>query len=211
MKKKLLVGLVAGLFLAGMVGVASAALFEFSDRTSWDSSVSNITTEDFNALEGQFFETLSLGDVTFDVPTRSSSHDLWVSYDGGAYPGLGVALVGDYSWTSIQATFSPSTTAVATDIFNLDGNGNVGVEVIDDTGSHMYSVAVTNPNFSFFGITTDTGYINSISFTPPTSWVGIDNFSYGTAGQHVPEPATMLLFGTGLAGLVGMRRRKNKK
>jgi len=41
-----------------------------------------------------------------------------------------------------------------------------------------------------------------------------DGFSFGIANNKVapvPEPATMLLFGTGLAGLVGTRIRREKK
>ena len=34
---------------------------------------------------------------------------------------------------------------------------------------------------------------------------------YNNGGEPVPEPATMLLFGTGLAGLAGTRIRKKKK
>lgn len=36
-------------------------------------------------------------------------------------------------------------------------------------------------------------------------------FAAGGGGGEVPEPATMLLFGTGLAGLAGIRRRKLDK
>lgn len=65
-----------------------------------------------------------------------------------------------------------------------------------------------------------------------TSWTFVDNIAYGNViensdlpqqtdmsiwayrvddGNEVPEPTTMLLFGTGLIGLVGARLRKKKK
>ena len=61
---------------------------------------------------------------------------------------------------------------------------------------------------------------DTLSITLSTAWdevyesgvVGtIDITPTAPAPAPVPEPATMLLFGTGLAGLVGLRRRKTKK
>ncbi|MFW8602570.1 PEP-CTERM sorting domain-containing protein [Desulfobacterota bacterium M19] len=45
-------------------------------------------------------------------------------------------------------------------------------------------------------------------------WSGgsFDNLTYtSNSSAPVPEPATMLLMGTGLAGLAGLRRRRGGK
>jgi hypothetical protein len=44
-------------------------------------------------------------------------------------------------------------------------------------------------------------------------WFGFDDFTIGTKDQVVsptPEPATILLFSSGLVGLVALKRKKTK-
>lgn len=50
-----------------------------------------------------------------------------------------------------------------------------------------------------------------LTFPQPSFRFALDNLRFNTAGQTaVPEPATLLLLGTGLAGVVGASRRHRK-
>jgi hypothetical protein len=71
---------------------------------------------------------------------------------------------------------------------------------------------ITNNNFAgheFNGVLKLTGTYDSLVFniSPNEYWHG---FNIGVDSAAVPEPATMLLFGTGIAGLAGVARRKKK-
>jgi hypothetical protein len=208
---------IALLLLPSVSHRANASLVDYSDRTSWENSVSGITTFNFDSLENQEFRTLSLGAVTF--AGGNGPNALWVSQGGPIdiigerYRGLGIALVSNYGKQSITATFSPGTTAVGVDIFHLEQSGIVTVTVLGGGQYTDYFISVIHPFYSFLGLTIDEGNITSIKFTPPPQgqWVAIDNFSYGAVATPVPLPPSSLLFGTGLVGCFGYIRWKLKR
>ncbi len=87
------------------------------------------------------------------------------------------------------------------------GSGSSATYVYRDfdltgTGTGI-NIAHTGDTFSM------TFYSNT---TQSDEWWGIDNVQVSINNDTpIPEPATMLLFGTGLVGLLGAKRRKNKK
>jgi hypothetical protein len=68
-----------------------------------------------------------------------------------------------------------------------------------ETATLNFRTSLTAPAGAFYLVQTDPASSSSVYFTS-------DNTIRG--GSEVPEPATLLLFGTGLAGVIGLRRRK---
>ncbi len=103
----------------------------------------------------------------------------------------------------------PSVNAVGSDIYSLWRASTISIEVIDEL-CHIQTINVDSTT-GYFGLIATGGYISSVTYASLTDQAeGVDNFYFGSV-DPVPEPATMLLFGTGLAALAGNRIRRKKK
>ncbi len=212
MKKKLLAGLVTGLFMFGMVGMANALSIDFRD-TAW------------GGANGE--QSYTVDGVTAGAAGEDPHTDEYLYQDNT--DGLGILggendEVDGYEWLTISLPNLDVTGFMVTDLFAYpDGNNPQGEhgEVYLFNGSselghyHFYGADSNQgngeQNIAFggviAGVTSMQFYTN---FTAPGSDAGHEYSVAGIDTAPVPEPSTILLFGAGLAGLIGFRRKQKK-
>jgi len=241
MKKAILItGCVGGLLLGlGAASLSLATPTYYSDRASFLGSVDQSITDDYSSYSPSVYTNEEMSSVLGETRYHSISFDnqnqvgdVYAYGDGANYCS---GCNGNF-----QLFFDDTSLSINNGIYGVgldiilhtsqraslgDGSGGntPGVILIEFGDGSTEEISVPDdigyysPEVYFIGITAVQSISSLTIGTEPLSlrhsWV-IDNLiiaSQESGGEPVPEPATMLLFGTGIAGLAGTRIRRKKK
>ena len=183
--KRTLFALIAGTILLGVTAIANATLVG-----------DDVTAQHYFSSMSSPYGNLATATVTDDATDVMLPHNgSWYTVDVNA-DSFYVDYVNSATWSS--ASF----------------NGLFVDSLNDSSGNSLQSVSiVTNMNgWDISRLTFDADSVwlnwNGLSFNSDT-YVDV-SLDFGQ--QTVPEPSTMILFGTGLVGLIGYRRKRmNRK
>ncbi len=171
---------------------------ETDEYQSYDSLFIN---SNYEPMADGSFNTLDWDSWDYFIHAGGDSHS--GSNTAGNAPGDGLYEVDDiYSYTTVASGGRP-------DHHNGIDNGSLTPLSSLTTGFYTTGNSMIVYDFSKLTDTITLGENFSFAYSP---WCANDVIYGATTNiAHAPEPTTMLLFGTGLAGLAGWRRKKTKK
>lgn len=224
MTKKFSIALLTGIFVFGVAGVSSATILTFDDLQgyvwapldqNYGDNVNSLTDGVGSYLEGNgFTDRISVSYNTVGAGQYMEAWDVgFGDLTNVAYGNVNQAIT-EITLTA-EAGFKVTLNSFDLASYNQDVRLATTLEVVDSLGGVVWSAGDLNilggpQHSSFLPSFADT----SLTIRWGSDWnIGIDNinFDQSSSTAPVPEPATMLLFGTGLLGIVGKRLKRKKK
>lgn len=205
------------IFLSSTSTVFSATYATYTDLTSFTTAAGTLYAENFNS----YSDWQPMAGVNFipgvNVTSNMSKIDLWPSKFLFAYD--------DYTRTSgnayYQINLSSSYSAAGFEIVSwetgepVSGSVDDGVIELSFADNTTFSLNISQPNSGapvFFGVVADTPLLHVRWYEPHETSGGneetaLDNIA---VGNPVPLPGAIWLLGSGLLGLIGLRKRTSK-
>ncbi len=229
----------ATLLLLGLATIPSAqadtvVLPTFVDRTTFNAAAPTNATVDFQSSTPTNGYSTSISvtglNFTFTGTGAPTCGGCGVGIVSGANPNFGLspdnnALFVNASGTDFNVNTLTITPTSAMRAIGFDFKGSNGTQVpgtspasyritVTLTNGDTHTVEVANPsftNFSFIGFSSPDVDIASVAIAALSGGQPlIDNVSFATEVEPVPEPATMVLLGTGIAGMASYVRKRRR-